>query len=171
MEPAHLVAGPGACPGSGVGPRRSGRSAGGIETEIANLSRLSRTDLAIRWRLAFGGDPPKGISMRLRAGALAYALQAKRYGGLRMTVRRRLDAPDEAGSPNVQPVPAAPREVRPGTRLVREWNGATHVVDVIEGGYVWNGEHHASLSAIARAITGARWSGPRFFGLTGQRAP
>ena len=53
-----------------------------------------------------------------------------------------------------------------GARLVREWNGVNHVVEVIEGGYVWNGDRHRSLSAIARAITGARWSGPRFFGLT-----
>ncbi len=53
-----------------------------------------------------------------------------------------------------------------GARLVREWNGSTHVVDVVEGGFIWNGDRHRSLSAIARTITGARWSGPRFFGLT-----
>ena len=53
----------------------------------------------------------------------------------------------------------------PGTRLVREWNGKTHHVDVVDSGFVWNGASHRSLSAIAREITGARWSGPRFFGL------
>jgi hypothetical protein len=52
-----------------------------------------------------------------------------------------------------------------GARLIREWNGTTHVVDVVDGGYLWNGEQHRSLSAIARAITGTRWSGPRFFGI------
>ncbi len=58
-----------------------------------------------------------------------------------------------------------------GARLVREWNGVNHVVEVIEGGSVWNGDRHRSLSAIARAITGSRWSGPRFFGLTSDDAP
>jgi hypothetical protein len=52
-----------------------------------------------------------------------------------------------------------------GTRLVREWNGKTHHVDVVQSGFVWNGGRYGSLSAIAREITGARWSGPRFFGL------
>ena len=53
-----------------------------------------------------------------------------------------------------------------GGRLLREWNGVTHIVEVEEGGYRWNGETYRSLSAVARAITGTRWSGPRFFGLT-----
>jgi Protein of unknown function (DUF2924) len=55
--------------------------------------------------------------------------------------------------------------LQPGARLLREWNGTTHVVDVLPDGFLWNGASHRSLSAIARAITGARWSGPRFFGL------
>jgi hypothetical protein len=59
---------------------------------------------------------------------------------------------------------AKPR-LEPGIRLVREWNGRTYSVDVIEGGFVWDGRVHRSLSVIARMITGARWSGPRFFGL------
>lgn len=57
------------------------------------------------------------------------------------------------------------KSLEPGTRLVREWNGSTHVVEVTERGFVWNGQAYRSLSAVARAITGARWSGPRFFGL------
>ena len=52
-----------------------------------------------------------------------------------------------------------------GTRLIREWNGATYEVEVLESGYLWRGETWSSLSAIAKAITGAKWSGPRFFGL------
>lgn len=55
--------------------------------------------------------------------------------------------------------------LKPGSRLVREWNGVVHRVDVAEGGFIWNGQTLKSLSAVARAITGARWSGPRFFGL------
>ena len=52
-----------------------------------------------------------------------------------------------------------------GSRLVREWNGALHEVEVLDDGYLWRGERHRSLSAIARAITSTRWSGPRFFGI------
>lgn len=55
--------------------------------------------------------------------------------------------------------------VSPGARLVREWNGKTHVVDVIDEGFVFQATVHKSLTAIARQITGAHWSGPRFFGL------
>ena len=58
--------------------------------------------------------------------------------------------------------------LKPGGRLLREWNGVTHVVEVTETGFLWNGETWRSLSAIARAITGTHWSGPRFFGLTGK---
>jgi len=54
---------------------------------------------------------------------------------------------------------------KPGTRFLRDWNGTTHVVDVTAAGYLWNGQTYRSLSAIAREITGARWSGPRFFGI------
>jgi hypothetical protein len=61
----------------------------------------------------------------------------------------------------VVPIPT----FRPGTRLVREWNGRTHVVDVSEDGFVFDGKTYGSLSAIAKRITGAHWSGPRFFGL------
>ena len=66
-----------------------------------------------------------------------------------------------------RPLPLGPV---PGTRLVREWNRVTHVVEVTETGATWNGQHWRSLSAVAREITGAHWSGPRFFGLTGKRS-
>jgi hypothetical protein len=60
--------------------------------------------------------------------------------------------------------------LKPGGRLIREWNGVTHVVDVTETGFLWKGETWRSLSSIAREITGAHWSGPRFFGLNGTAA-
>ncbi len=92
-------------------------------------------------------------------------MQAKRYGGLKPATDRRLrmfangTADGDHGGRKTAPA------LQSGARLVREWNGVNHVVEVIEGGYVLNGDRHRSLSAIARAITGARWSGPRFFGL------
>ncbi len=61
--------------------------------------------------------------------------------------------------------------LHPGTRLIREWNGVTHRVEVEEQGLLWRGTRYSSLSAVARAITGARWSGPRFFGVAGKPCP
>jgi hypothetical protein len=134
------------------------------EREVAVLSDLSHPDLAARWRAVHGAPPPKGMSRRLLLLALAYRLQADAYGALDLKTNRYLRAV-AVGSPEaVRPLPA----LKPGMRLMREWNGRTHVVDVTDDGLLWSGETYPSLSAIARAITGARWSGPRFFGLRGQ---
>ena len=151
-------------PISGAG-RASRHPKDDVETQIAELGSLSRSDLTARWQSHFRSEPPKGISMRLMIGALAYGLQAKSHGGLKAVTRRRLEATVETEGIQMGSRPAVPPALGPGTRLVREWNGTTHVVDVVEGAYIWNGCRHASLSAIARQITGARWSGPRFFGL------
>ena len=68
---------------------------------------------------------------------------------------------------DVRPTPSQRRRTTllPGARLVRDWNGTTHVIDVIEEGFVFQANVHKSLTAIAHQITGAHWSGPRFFGL------
>ncbi len=136
----------------------------GIEQEIALLSDLSPPDLAARWQVGHGVPPPKGMSRRLLLLALAYQLQADTYGALDPKTSRYLRAVAAGSSEAVRPLPA----LKAGMRLMREWNGRTHVVDVTEEGILWSGETYSSLSAIARAITGARWSGPRFFGLRGQ---
>jgi hypothetical protein len=90
---------------------------------------------------------------------LGFELQARESGGLPKGFLAKLKkaARDDPG--------VASPALKPGGRLIREWNGVTHVVDVVDGGFLWNGQRYASLSPIARAITGARWSGPRFFGL------
>ena len=93
--------------------------------------------------------------------AISYEMQAKHYGGLRPIVVRRLDR-IAGGATEDAPKTSA---LDPGTRLVREWNGATHTVDVTDDGFEWRGKTYGSLSVIAREITGAVWSGPRFFGL------
>jgi hypothetical protein len=92
--------------------------------------------------------------------AVAYKLQERAYGGLSAAVRRALM--------NREPTVLAKshtQQIRPGTVLVREWQGKTHRVEVIEGGAVYRGRRYRSLSEVAREITGSRWSGPRFFGL------
>ena len=136
-----------------------------LEREIGTLADLPRTDLVGHWKDLYRADPPKGISMRLMVRAIAYEMQARQYGGLKSAIVRRLDkiaSGKSDGGTNCAPwVPA----LDPGARLVREWNGVTHTVDVTNDGFEWQSQRYGSLSEIAREITGARWSGPRFFGL------
>lgn len=137
-----------------------------VEDEVAELIGLSRGDLAERWRKRFGLEPPNGCGRTFLELAEAYALQAAVFGPLKAGLRRQLTG--EAQSSGKRGFGRKSKDVThltPGTRLVREWNGRIHHVDVIASGFVWNGTRHRSLSAIAREITGVRWSGPRFFGL------
>jgi hypothetical protein len=142
-----------------------------VEAEIEDLPRFSRPELVVRWRKLHGAEPPKGISRALLIRAIAFATQAKRYGGLKPAVARQLHKVADGPSSGKEAKAGTSPKLRPGTRLVREWNGSTHMVEVVDGGFVWNGERHRSLSVIARTITGARWSGPRFFGLSPGGAP
>ena len=141
-----------------------------LEREIGTLAGLPRTGLIDRWQELYRTDPPKGIGTQLMARAIAHEIQARHYGGLRSAVVRQLDkiARGEIGS-KAKCSARAPA-LDPGARLVREWNGVTHTVDVIDDGFEWRGTQYQSLSAIAREITGARWSGPRFFGLNAAAA-
>ena len=136
-----------------------------FEREIAELCDLPRPQLLERWRSINRAEPAKGTKTVLLRRALAYELQAKRWQGLGSVTRRRLR--QTTGSPSVTPDPANTSQTpRPGDRLVREWNGQTYLVEVAENGFRLDGTVYRSLSAVARTITGARWSGPRFFGLT-----
>ena len=116
---------------------------------------------------AHGRSPPKGISRRLLERAAAYHLQVAALGGLRPAISRRLSR--SVGGARSSPDAAERRRgvvrLSPGTRLVREWNGRTYTVEVTDDGFQWNGRTWRSLSAVAAAISGTRWSGPRFFGL------
>ena len=114
---------------------------------------------------------PKGLSRRLLILAIAYRMQAKRYGGLTPAARRRLHSAADKDAARIEAKPNGAPKVVAGTRLIREWNGVNHVVDAIDGGFIWQGARYGSLSAVARAITGARWSGPRFFGIASEVGP
>ena len=131
-----------------------------VERDLAALPELDRTALLERWRVAFGRDAPPRLSRALMEKAIAYDVQVEAFGGLSASTRRTLRAAAKADRKSaLSKLPSC------GTRLVREWHGALHVVEVLDDGYLWRGARHRSLSAIARAITGAKWSGPRFFGL------
>lgn len=131
-----------------------------VEQEVAELADLSRAALAQRWRETYGASPASDISAPLMRKALAWEIQARAFGGHSARTLRKLKS--VAGSKT------APGATSAGSRLIREWNGATHEVEVLETGYRWRGESWSSLSAIAREITGTKWSGPRFFGLAKQ---
>ena len=125
------------------------------------LDRLTTAELRQKWLDCFGGDSAPKLKRELLVGALAYSLQAQTCGGLKPRTRRKLHL--LAANPEA-PIDKRPA-LAPGTRLVREWQGTTHVVEVGPDGFFWQGQKCTSLSAIAREITGTRWSGPRFFGL------
>ena len=94
--------------------------------------------------------------------AISYAMQEQEFGGLRTPARRELLAIAKGEPASAQ---ASRIKIKPGARLLREWHGATHEVLVTDQGFVWDGATYRGLSAIAFAITGAKWNGHRFFGL------
>ena len=144
--------------------KRKKRSKAKVEAEIDGLESLSHAELKARWNELYDVRCPKHMSRKFLLGAVAKRIQENAFGGLRKSTRRRLAriaADIAAGKPVKQPRPS----IKPGTRLVREWNGVVHEVIVLETAVQYRGERWPSLSAVAREITGARWSGPRFFGL------
>lgn len=136
------------------------------EHAILTLVEATRDELAAFWTKRNGHAPPKGCGRALLESAEAYVMQSSAFGGLKPSLRRKLGAKPNGSSNGVlEQTVQKSRKLSHGSKLVREWNGRTHHVDVVQGGFVWNGNKHQSLSAIAKEITGAHWSGPRFFGL------
>ncbi len=132
--------------------------------DLAGLETMAPTQLREHWTTLGTGAAPAVPTTLLRR-LLAQRLQERRHGAIPVMVARELER--IAGKPST-PAPVAQRPVlNPGTRLIREWNGQTIAVEVMEDGqFNWNWWVWHSLSEIARAVTGAHWSGPRFFGLT-----
>lgn len=128
---------------------------------VSDLEGMDRAALIAAWVDVMGTPVPKGLSQSFLRRFLAIDLQSRRYGGLSKTTRKALAQDETAAQRARRP------GLEPGSRLLREWNGVTHVVEVTDTGFEWNGQNWRSLSVIAREITGAHWSGPRFFGLTG----
>ena len=139
-----------------------------IQKKLAELKALDTSGLRMLWGKVFERPAPKSMRRDLLLRALAYHVQEQELGGLKPAVRRRLArAAQDLGlgqTPRVSP----PR-VKSGTRLLREWQGVVHEVIVLEEGVRYRDRTWRSLSAVAREITGARWSGPLFFGLKGRR--
>ena len=135
---------------SGDGPSK-------LESLIADISAFDRAECLDRLKEVFGRPPPKHLSPQFMKRVLIWEIRNRALGGVSLKTTRRLN--------QIASGKTLPAMTKPGARLIREWNGRTYQVGVVEGGYVLDGKTWRSLSAIARHITGARWSGPRFFGV------
>ena len=140
--------------------RSSDREA--IEAEIDRIRSLGLDDLRTLWRTTFRSSPPKGFTKDLVARFICWHIQEQAFGGLDPQIAKVLDGYARNNKP-------PDRRLKVGTVLVREYQGERHTVTVVPVGYVWRETTYASLSTIARAITGTAWNGPRFFGLRTRR--
>jgi len=144
---------------------RQKKNSANLTAELEALHALSYGALKARWSEFFDAPCPIRISRVLLVRALAFRIQERALGGLDRTSIRRLER--AAGDVAVGRPPSPPKpKVKPGTRLLREWHGVVHEVMVLEDEVSYRGKLWPSLTAVAKEITGARWSGPRFFGLS-----
>lgn len=155
--------GPGVC-------RRSNTDRRIIDAEIAHLRDLGFEGLRARWRAAFRREAPAHLPKHLLFAMAAYRLQAEVLGDLDAETLRFLKQIDQASSkaatvPLTERFEQRNRQLSPGTVLTREWNGQHYRVMLLDEGFAWEGRTYKSLSEIAKAITGTKWNGPRFFGL------
>jgi hypothetical protein len=141
-----------------------------VKTPPPKLPRqLVQADMSLdklrgEWRRLYHNDPPR-ISRDLMILGVAYRLQEIEHGGLSKSTHRKLRtlAKTLRDTGRVGPTPSL--SLKPGARLVREWHGRTHTVTVTDDGFDYAGTTYPSLTTVAKKITGAHWSGPRFFGL------
>lgn len=136
-----------------------------VAEKLTALAEMNPKALRDEWSRVHRAAPPPAFGPDLLARAMAYTLQQKGSGGLSSKIAREIKrGVVELAATSV--APNRPPSLRSGTRLSREWHGRTHHVHVVDGGFEYRDECYRSLTAVARQITGARWSGPRFFGLT-----
>ena len=140
-----------------------------VTDQLRALEEMPLLDLRSEWGRFCSSKPPR-LSRDLLLRALAYRIQERAHGGLSRASLRLLKV-DVGESGSVTTARASPAPVmKPGAKLVREWHGRSHVVSVTETGFDYAGASYRSLTEIAKLITGAHWSGPRFFGLQSRRA-
>lgn len=137
-----------------------------LDEQLAALATMSPAQLRDEWTSVFEEQVPDLPTSMVRR-VLAHKLQETALGGLPLHAQRMLDIIAE----DVRPLPAPPIQIKPGSRLLREWDGKLHTVMVEEDGFRFDGRRFTSLSHVAREITGAHWLGPRFFGLKQRSAP
>jgi hypothetical protein len=133
-----------------------------LTERLERLNAMGAVGLANEWERAYGAPAPRISPDLLRLG-IAWRLQEKKLGGLARDARLAI----KPGACHLEATAPRGRKLTPGTRLVRDWHGDGHTVTVLDDGFEYEDRHWSSLTSIARHITGAKWSGPRFFGLTG----
>ena len=139
-----------------------------IAERLTALPKLSKTALCDLWKQLFDASPPPKLRRDLMIPILGHRLQEQALGSLSAAARGRLRHLSRAlERDSDSAIPSAP-QIRPGTRLVRQWRDQVHLVNVTNG-YEYQGTRYRSLSEIARLITGTRWSGPLFFGIKDER--
>lgn len=147
-----------------------------VEHDVDALRTMDIKALRERWRAVLKTEPPPRVQSGFLRLAIAYRLQELAHGGLSpemvrqlgkyaKSIARRSYAASEGAVLGKVLSFDAQTSLSPGSRLMREWNGCTELVDVVAGGFVWRGTTYKTLSATAVAITGTKWSGPKFFGL------
>ena len=140
-----------------------------LSERLTALATPDAASLRAEWRRLSRSHPPKRAGRDILAHAVAYKLQERALGGLSATAKRKLrDLAEQLESGNGTAFDPG-IVLKPGAKLLREWGGDTYVVIALEDGFEFDGRHYRSLTKIAQQITGAHWSGPRFFGL--KRAP
>lgn len=141
-----------------------------LSCELQDLGTMRPAALRAEWRRVFRKMAPD-LSPDLMRRAIAWRLQERVHGGLSREAQRELNhlagKLERSGSIEIQ----SDISLKIGTRLVREWHGKTYEVLVVDEGFVLDGRSYSSLSQVARDITGAHWSGPRFFGLRKRPVP
>ena len=137
-----------------------------VLSRLADLKAMSVKDLKAEWENLIGSAAPNNSRTFLEI-RIAYRIQELTYGGPDRETRRMLDllADEVEGRARRKNQIADPRNPVIGTKLIREWDGVEHTVTFLKDGFEWDGGRYKSLSAVARAITGTRWNGYRFFGL------
>jgi hypothetical protein len=145
------------------------RDATACREALARVPELNLGELRQQWRILYKTEASPHLSRELLVRAVAYRTQEVAFGGLRLERQRQLrQVAEQLKQTGAANIPSRP-ELKPGTRLVREWQGRTYEVLVLDGGFSWQDTHYRSLSSLARTITGTPWSGPLFFGLKPSR--
>jgi hypothetical protein len=139
-----------------------------VGAELYRLATMPIVQLRVKYREVFRSEPPKAFGPDLLRRSIAHRIQEKAYGGLSRSAQRLLDQMMKAYAAKPNGKIVLPRRIKPGSILVREWNGKSHRVVVLAEGFAFDGGTYDSLSEIAVLITGTRWNGPRFFGLRTQ---
>ena len=139
-----------------------------VAARLQALAEMNYDALRDEWRRLYRAQPPKRVARDLLMLGVAWKIQEQAYGGFGVATKRHLAEMAKVMDRDGDIARNRVARLKPGAKLIREWQGETHTVAVLEDGFEWQGKQWRSLSVIAREITGSHWSGPRFFGLNGK---